>query len=165
MSEIPYDANCAPCRDAAGKDRAGLTNDQLCVPHLRLNRDRWKERAEKAETEQWGNVWTLVEKLGISSSGCPDSQILIHVEQLRKRIIILEARLDGISRALPEWGERPILTRLQWMRERHEELVAVLRDAATCNSCPVCGGNQYPAQARSGHAPDCRLAKCLEVRS
>ena len=102
MSEIRYDANCASCRDAAGKGRAGLSDDQMCVPHLWVDRDRWKERAKHAETEQWAKVWTLVRTLGISDSGCPDSQILWYVGKLRGRA----EKAEKFARVLlDEWQE------------------------------------------------------------
>jgi len=43
-------------------------------------------------------------------------------DETEKRNIILKARLDDINRALPEWSERPILTRIGWMQERHAEV-------------------------------------------
>ena len=44
MVDIEYNPACAKCRDNAGKDRAGVLDVHLCVPHLVAERDALREQ-------------------------------------------------------------------------------------------------------------------------
>jgi chromosome segregation ATPase len=52
MSDISYNPACSICRDLAGKDRAGVEDWALCLPHLRSEHDRLESRVRELEAEQ-----------------------------------------------------------------------------------------------------------------
>ena len=49
--DIEYHPACALCRDAAGKERAGVLDEHLCVGHLASERKRLDERVKALEKE------------------------------------------------------------------------------------------------------------------
>ena len=50
--EIEYNPSCSICRDLAGKDRAGVLDREICLPHLRLGHRKLKSRGRELEAEK-----------------------------------------------------------------------------------------------------------------
>lgn len=82
MSEIlsHYSPHCAKCRDAVGRPRAGVPDEDLCLFHLRLALAEAQHEAETLKTER-NAALTLAEQRGAAYD-----MTWREVESLRERL-------------------------------------------------------------------------------
>jgi predicted nuclease with TOPRIM domain len=118
MSKTQYNPACSICRDLAGKDRAGVSDKQLCVYHLRSEHDWLESRVRELEDELdrlKEEVLELKEENEIHDQYQPSAMVK-EVARLRARHAVLVEAIIFIKNEWengsysPEWFmEQPIV--------------------------------------------------------